>query len=192
MKKEKQNLLIFLGLVVGCAILIFGVISPAICGIKEDNRKINEEKTKTAELIAKGNSISRNRQNLTKVEQESNVLEKPFLRTGEELNFITDLESRADKSGVEQIIYFDDTKGVEDKNIKKIPLELQLSSGLDNLISYINSLEELDYYINISEINITSGSHSEVRQRANQIREDDFSEGDLTLSVKIKALTYWE
>ena len=129
----------------------------------------------------------------------SDTLNGVFLITGEELGFITDLENVASKNNMKQIIDFDNSKYEITQDIKIIPLQLRLNGSLENLISYINSLEKLDYYIEINQIDINTSINKSKRKSSgltmgNKKEGEGEIEGeeDVELSIKLDGLTYWK
>lgn len=184
--------LIFIGLM-----LIFFVIAPAANQIKKDKLLISAEKNNLKDLLALGQNITTNQKNLNYVEKNLEALGEPFLKKGEELKFITDLERIATENGIEQEILFNNDSGETSGGAKIVPVEIRLNGGLYNTMNYINSLEKINYYININRIRInSSGAVNYAKKAGQQTAKDGKAEEviveEYILSVNISAITYWK
>ncbi|NMC51725.1 type 4a pilus biogenesis protein PilO [Candidatus Kuenenbacteria bacterium] len=184
--------LIFIGLM-----LIFFVIAPAANQIKKDKLLISAEKNNLKDLLALGQNITTNQKNLNYVEKNLEALGEPFLKKGEELKFITDLERIATENGIEQEILFNNDSGEAPGGAKIVPVEIRLNGGLHNTMNYINSLEKINYYININRIRInSSGTVNYTKKAGQQTAKDGKAEEVIVeehiLSVNISAITYWK
>jgi hypothetical protein len=189
---KNKHLITFFSLVIVSILLVWMVIRPAIVDIRKSNESISMQKKKLAELLGEGQSVVENKKNLSEVQGEIHNLEKVWLKSGDELNFITDLESIASLNNVEQVINFDNTRFSSGSIVKTIPLELHLQGELDSLLSYINSIEQLDYYFSIEKIEIKDITSSSVKKLSKQIEGEEVEEAVERLSVKLSGSTYWK
>lgn len=224
-ESHQKHLLLFSGLVALCLVLICFIIQPAMSNIKNNNTEIKYQKERLVRLLLAGQNINKNRENLAIIQSEIDILDKIFLHTGEELKFITDLETIAAENNLKQIINFDNTKTVQldkigqgtfepleeiyqeknfedfedmklfdnqqEEKIKAIALKLEITGNLANTISYINTLEMLDYYININKIDINSAQRQSSKKFPGQLKPET-EEQTTNLSVRLDALTYWK
>lgn len=196
-KHNKYPIIIILAAVISLG-LIFGVIIPSVTKMKSANEQIELGREKMERLLGEGQSVTENQKNLARVKSEMAVLDNVWLKTGEELKFITDLENKAADNGIEQTIVFDNTLFAAGTEIKIIPLGLDISGSLANLLNYLADLEAFDYYININQLQITAGSVGENKKYAKQVVDElskvnqKASNDDVILSVRINATTYWK
>ena len=175
--------------------LLWWVILPTISDIKQHNKQIADEKNKLFELLEQGQSVMENKKNLERLETEINNLDKIWLKTGNELLFITDLENIAKKYNLKQIIIFDNNKSTiltGSTNIKKIPIELKISGRLDDIMGYINQLEVLDYYININIISMHNQKETSKKFPSQINNADKIIPSEATISVNLSGTTYWK
>ena len=195
MLKNKKYILILIGLFALSLGLLGWVIRPAVKNIKENNDEISYQKEKLAKLLQEGQSVLENQKNLSLVKTNIQSLSSVWLRVGEELKFITDLEQAAAENNLEQVIYFDNTQGNDEIKIKVIPLELQITGELNNIMSYINALEALDYYINIDKVIINASLSRGTKRFSQQVKDEGVEETEQSvtnLSVRLNGLTYWQ
>lgn len=199
MKLQRHNLLLSTTLILFCLGLCLFVIWPTMARLQKDKMEIYAEKQNLKELLEKGNSIEQNRRNLDKVLTEKSRIDMVFLQVGQELNFITDLESKAKENAVSQIIDFNNDDFLETKEtVKIVPLHLEIKGSLQNILTYINALEKLNYYININKINLGRNTNIKNTQKqfSNQINSEidngeNIETTTIEIAASIDAVTYW-
>ncbi|HRY63656.1 MAG TPA: hypothetical protein P5267_03595 [Patescibacteria group bacterium] len=196
---KNKNFIILAALLIISILLITLGIAPTAKKILADNRAITEEKEKMNNLLLRGQNIVKNKNNLAVVEEQLALIENAYLQTGQELAFITDLEKTAAKNNIEQSIIFNNTEITEVNGLKAIPLSLQLTGGVEEIMNYINDLERFDYYIDIERISLSSQGVATSSRRAGeqsyQEQENDQKtngQSTATLSVSLQGLTYWK
>ncbi len=195
MNSNKKYIIIFISLIIFCLALLWWVTLPTINNIKQNNKKIASEKNNLFELLKQGQSVAKNKKNLEELETKINKLNKIWLKTGNELSFITDLENIAKKYNLEQTIVFDNNKNSllsGSTDIKKIPIELKISGKLDDIMDYINQLEILDYYISLNTINIQSQKKISKNFPAQINSDTETSEEKIIISANLSGITYWK
>ena len=192
MQNHRKYILIFLILLISSLALIMGIIKPCLKKTREDNLLIQNQKQTIEKLLAKGQSINHNRQNLEEVQKNIDVLDTIFLKTGEELNFIMDLEKAAQKNNLEQVIKFDNNKGTQEAEITMVPIDLQISGNLKNIIAYINMLETFDYSINLTKIDISSQNRKKTKKNGLIIKAGEEKIKEMDLAVRLSGITYWK
>lgn len=195
MNSNRKYILIFSGLVIFCIVLLWGVILPTLTDIKSYNNQIDQEKIKLSKLLKQGQSVVENKKNLKQLKSEINILDTAWLKTGDELIFITDLENIAEKNNLEQNIVFDNTKITAltgSTDIKTIPIELKINGQMNDIMHYINQLEALDYYINLTKIDLHSQNNN-TKKYPTQINADEqITPEDTMLSANLSGITYWQ
>ena len=154
MPDNKKLLIIFSLLALTSLGLLWWLILPAVSAIGQNASQIHEQREKLDKLLRQGQSIKENQKNVQAIKNEIGILQKIWLKNGDELEFITDLENTAEKNNLQQTITFDNTKAIEKNGNKVIPLELQLSGSLENILMHLAQIEAFDYYINFQNIDI--------------------------------------
>jgi len=195
MNSNKKYIIIFTNLIIFCLILVWWIIFPTITDINHYNAQVADEKDNLSKLLKQGQSVVENRKNLERLQTEITSLDTVWLKTGEELAFITDLEKIANLYGLEQTIVFDNTNitaqtGASD--IKIIPIELKITGEIDKIMLYINQLETLDYYINLTKINLYN-QESGAKKFPTQIdATEEVALNKIILSTNLVGITYWK
>ena len=193
---KNKNLIIFGTLLIISILLISFGVAPTANKIIADKKIIIEEKNKMNDLLLKGQNIIKNKNNITKIEDQLKLLDDAYLKIGEELTFITDLEEVAAKNNIEQTIIFNNTESTEINSAKAIAISLQLSGGVKEIMSYINDLEKFDYYIDITKINLSSRGLTTSNKRAGEQTYEGLlkpeEEPTAILSANLSGLTYWK
>ncbi|PJA91829.1 hypothetical protein CO134_03310, partial [Candidatus Kuenenbacteria bacterium CG_4_9_14_3_um_filter_39_14] len=88
---------------------------------------------------------------------------------------------------------FDNTKAIEKNGNKVIPLELQLSGSLENILMHLAQIEAFDYYINFQNIELTKQSGEISKKFPGQAQSGEENEQTPSaLSMRLSGLTYWK
>ncbi len=174
------------------------LILPMIKKIYNKNKIISTQKEEMFKLLKAGQSVKENEKNLVKIRQSSYLFDHSWLKSGDELKFITDLEKIARDNKVQQIITFDNTNfKLLKKGIKIIPVELRLNTELTNFMHYIIEIEQLDYYINFKNIKISLNSDKNSRLNPHQLNiagdnSNIIQKEKNNLIIQLKGETYWK
>jgi len=135
------------------AIIIFIVI-PAVGDIRNLNQKIIGQRTLLESRYEKRLNIKNSIRNHNTIQpQIPALMNLTYLNPGNEIDFITALETLADKNGVRQTIIFDTQNGemiLQDK--KKVPIEIILNGNYLNILKYMRDLEKLNFYLIITKV----------------------------------------
>lgn len=134
-------------------VIIFIVI-PAVRDIKTLNQKIIDQRTLLESRYEKRLSIKNAIKNFNSLQPQVPTLVKSiYLNPGNEIEFITSLETLAEKNRLSQTVNFDNTSGeAASQNTKKVPIEILLSGDYINIVKYIQDLEKLNFYLIITSI----------------------------------------
>lgn len=195
---DKKNITILAALFTVALALIFFGLAPAANNINRDKHALAKEREQMNQLLLQGQGVNQNKNNLAIVEGQLAALESAYLKIGGELDFITDLEKIADKNGIEQKIDFNNNEAKEANGARAIPIGLQISGNLKAIMSYINDLEKLDYYINIETVWLSAGNNDFAGVRASAKNYEQPNDGEepvaaaTTVSAKLNGLTYWK
>ncbi|PIX92638.1 hypothetical protein COZ26_00745 [Candidatus Kuenenbacteria bacterium CG_4_10_14_3_um_filter_39_14] len=193
MPDNKKLLIIFSLLALTSLGLLWWLILPAVSAIGQNASQIHEQREKLDKLLRQGQSIKENQKNVQAIKNEIGILQKIWLKNGDELEFITDLENTAEKNNLQQTITFDNTKAIEKNGNKVIPLELQLSGSLENILMHLAQIEAFDYYINFQNIELTKQSGEISKKFPGQAQSGEENEQTPSaLSMRLSGLTYWK
>lgn len=162
--------------------LIYFIVLPTIKEIKTIGRTIEAEREDLEKKYIKGQSLKRLTENLNKIEPKLKLLDQVFINKNRELEFITSLESEANKSRVSQRINLSAPPKQENQNFQKADLKLFTKGGFLNQLEYLLSLEHLSYYINVKLLELSPAG-------GEQIKNADQAAGEL--NMYLQAATYW-
>jgi len=123
--------------------------------------------------------------NYQTVKSQIYLLDDFFINEEESINFVDSLENIADNNNVLQ----NASLLTENKEIKNfysiIPIQISVSGSLEDLLSYLKDLENLDYYINIKKLEIMENSMKNI---SNKNILESISSGK---NLVITADTFW-
>lgn len=154
---KQKNLIIIIASLIGTIAMFFLIIRPTIVYIKNTKEQIKIEREKLEKRYQRIIYLRKNAKDLKEIEQQLVVLDDLFLVSGQELKFITTLESIAEKNNISQKIDLKST----DQNIQKktaLSFKISASGSARDIISYLIAIEQLSYYINFNSLNISSKS----------------------------------
>jgi len=195
MLNEKKYIVIITILSAMVLLMVFVIISPSVAKIKNNKNIINQQYSKLRQLIEKGQVTSRIKNDFELVKNGLDSIGKIFLTNGDELEFITSLESVARENNVEQDISFNLSDFSDINGYKTIPLKISASGNPENIISYINQIEALDYYINFNDIEILNKGYStNIKRYSSQIEnevENTEQQQVITINLVMDGDTYW-
>jgi len=135
-------------------IIIVFVVIPAIRDIRQLNKQIDGQRAQLESRYEKRLTIKNSIKNFNNLHpQIPGLLASIFLNSGNEIEFITALESLAEKNNLAQSINFD-TKNGEDslENKRKVPVEISITGDYINILKYISDIERLNFYLIIDHI----------------------------------------
>lgn len=148
------SLIIFL---IAISSIIYFIILPTINEIKRISNDIYFERVDLEKKYQRGQLLRVTIKNFEAIKPEKSKLESVFISEGKELEFITSLEKIANDNNLNQEIK------LQEKIIKKqennyYPLSLAISINGEfiNTMKYLQSLEKLNYYFNISAMTINT------------------------------------
>lgn len=180
--KKRALLSLVLTTIVLLSIVYFFVFS-YLDKVEEANHSLSNHRIEFETRLIKEEKISKIDKNLTDIAPDVKSIEKTFIDENNKLEFITMLEGLADKNLVNLEIKIDFNK-IDPKN-KSNYLNLNLLGSYSNLMNFLVSIENLDYYINVNNINLSSpiNNSGSVAGVPSDTRN---------LTMNIGALTYWK
>lgn len=167
-------------------LIIFFVIMPRVRFIKEKGDEILEKRRFLEEQYIKAKNFRETNEDMNLVDEDIDKLDEVFVDYNEDLEFVETLERVADENNVEQEISLDSKKEGEESEFEKIRLEISAEGSFFNVLNYLVSLETLDYYINISSLDINKTS------KQKDVRGEDQIDSLDKVFCKIVADTYWK
>lgn len=154
---KHKNLIITTVSLIIILIISFLIIRPTIDYIINTKEQIKIEREDLEKQYQRIIYLRKNAEKVKEIEQQLVVLDDLFLLTGQELKFITTLESVAEKNNVSQKISL---KSVNMNNSKQtaLPFIISANGNSYNIISFLLEIEQLPYYINFNSLKISSKS----------------------------------
>lgn len=167
MKKNKELYLIFIWTVL-IFVVIFVFIVSNIKKIKAIAQEVTETEKYLQALQSSGQSKKEAEENYRLIKKDIPTLATVILQRGQELSLITSLEEIANQNNLQQKmnIYLSDSKTTntlpkENQTIdnNSFPFQLTIDGNLINFLNYLNDLEKLNYYLNITSIKINQSQN---------------------------------
>jgi Tfp pilus assembly protein PilO len=173
MTTEKKLIFIILISLLLIFLLIFIILRPAFLEVKDLSVKIEKEQQDLEELYQRGKTLSQVKDELKKIGDKKEILNEIFWGQNKELEFITTLEKISSQNNITQNVSLREQQGYQDK-YKIMTVGLSLTGGFQNLIKYLQAIENLNFYFNITSFSINSLSNK-----------------DNQLEISLEANTYW-
>ncbi|PLX28000.1 hypothetical protein C0583_02070 [Candidatus Parcubacteria bacterium] len=145
---------------------VYLLIIPQIEKIKEKRVTIANTKIEINKNTQEEENLSTQKSKLESIEDQLEQLDKVFINRNKELEFITTLEGVAAKNNVEQNIDLKAFTNNTKEGYVSIPLNITVSGNYYNVISYIQNIESLSYYFNITNLSLNTNS-SQVESYSN-------------------------
>lgn len=165
---------------------LYFVIFKSITDIKTIKRNILDQKINLEKNLIRDKNMAVLAKQLETIEPKLEKLNKIFINSSRELEFITTLENAANEAQVSQKIILSPDSSSKIGEYKKIPIKLSLNGNFKNLFNYLTRLEALPYYINIQSLILTKNKQN-ISSRTNA---GSLPQG--TISLEISADTFWE
>jgi Tfp pilus assembly protein PilO len=185
MTKSKIKIYLFIaGLIIFVVIIFVLIIIPTINKIKKINTKIYNQRLDIETRYLLSHGPERNI-NIAKIKDDEEKLSSLFIKNGSELEFITSIENAAQANNLTQQIRLQPANAKITETIESVPMSVSLKGNFWDILKYIQSLEKLDYYININSINLNNPATKKEIAAPNTAMS-------VPLNAEISALTYWE
>ena len=162
--KQIYNLLKKYGISVSALLILIIILAyivfPSVKHIDQLSDQIFKERTKLEELYLKGQSLKRSTEEYRKIKNEISELENIFITQEQELNLITQLETLANETNVEQELNIKETKEI---NEEKMFIALNIRGEYANIINYLEQVEALDIYVNFDKVKFSKNTQGRTR-----------------------------
>lgn len=135
--------------------VIIGMIAfvawPSATTIKDLSNKIYNERVELEKLYQRGRNLKQAIQQYRQVQPEVTTLNNVYVTHGQELTFVTALETVASNTKTNQTITLNNATDTG----ATLPFQLTAQADLPHIISYLGGLEGLDYYVNIDTVRLS-------------------------------------
>ena len=155
---EKKLIYITLGILLFFFLVSFLVIYPQYRSIQKMNSYILKLRTDLELKYEKVRYLHKSQNTLALAKQTATELKSLFIKSGEEISFISYLEDLADKFSIKQKINIARADKTKNEDIDKIDLQIDAQGDFVNLLSYLSAIEHSNYLISISEVNLSRDS----------------------------------
>jgi len=179
---RKRIILSVVGFFIFIFAVVYFVIFPSVRDIKNIKNEIESQRLELERKYVKGQSLRKMTEKLERAQEKIHVLDQVFIGPDAGLEFITALEGAAGKNGVNQKINLLSQAPVDNGFYKIVPLQLSSQGEISRQMSYLVSLETLNYYVNIKSLELSSGSRFAPTGEA---------ESAANVNLFVVADTYW-
>ncbi|XOU94798.1 MAG: hypothetical protein ACNFW9_01895 [Candidatus Kerfeldbacteria bacterium] len=132
-----------------CVFLLY----PYYSEIQTQNTEIKDKRIQLAIYQEQRKNIDKTRTDLKKIEKDSNSLSLIFLEQEDILDFVDTLESISGKNNLEQNLELTNIESFQiDKNLM---IGITLNGQWDDIMNYLNTLEILDQYVILDNLNFS-------------------------------------
>ena len=174
----KKPWFIIVTIVLALVAIIAFVVVPAIQDIQQLNKQIVEQRAQLESRYEKRLTIKNSIKNFNNLSpQIPGLLSSIFVNSGNEIEFITALESLADKNNLTQSINFDTKNGETSlENKRRVPVDITITGDYVNILKYISDTERLNFYFIIDHISSSA----------------KFGDSSGIVRTMLKGHTYWK
>lgn len=162
MFQSHEKKLIYFTLAILFFFLLVGsfIIIPQYRSIKKMNQSIFELRSTLETKYEKTRRLHKSQLKLVEARQTASDLQSLFIKSGEEINFISSLENLADKFSLEQKLSLSPIYKETGTELNKMNLQITAKGEFKNLMAYFSELDRHAYLISVSEINLSRGTAS--------------------------------
>ena len=153
---KNQITFINTGLAILFLTVILLVVAPGVKKIKNLKNQINEQRESLEELYARGQNLKKTRQNYETVKENFAEISDVFVTQGQELEFITTLETLAEKNNLSLKIELNPERSRQiSPQLKALPIRLLLNGQYEATLNFLDQLEQERLYVNLSQLNMS-------------------------------------
>lgn len=149
---------ITVGIALAVCLVIGLVIYPHYRAIIRANQQITEMRVKLETEYAKSKMLHRSQVNLSVAQKLAKEINGSFLKKGEELKFIVEMENLAEKSAVAQKLSLGANLRTVRPGLSAVDLNITAGGDLKNMLRYIEELEDSAYPLSILALNFNTGA----------------------------------
>lgn len=153
---KNKNINVTLSLSIALAAIVWSAIIPQKSSLYTSAESIKSEKNELTRLFNQGKNIKELRNQLERYKKDALKLQSIFLYQNNEIEFITALEKIAAKNDIGQTINLAEPQ-TSDTDLTTSAINLEITGNFKQIINYLEDLENLDYYVNLSQIQLLNG-----------------------------------
>jgi len=178
---------LFTGLVV--VTLTYFVLYPSLQRIRTLSTVITETKTDLYDKQDNNYSLPKLLATYRRYESDIADMEHSVRARSRELEFITTLESLAEKNNLTQAIQIGAYEALEDFPYYRLPLKVALAGNFTDITRYLQALERLSSYVIITDLTMSNPANAQNRssQTASEIPA-----GAQRVEASLTADTFWQ
>lgn len=146
------------------SLIIYFVILPTAEDIKKISNDVYLERVDLEKKYLRGQLLKKTIKDFEEIKPEQDKLASIFIMEGEELKFITALEKISAANNLEQNLQLqtNQSKISKDELYYTLPLKVTVQGSFDKILKYLQDLEKINYYFNVSSINISAKNSAEI------------------------------
>lgn len=164
--------------------LVNFLVIPSTKSIKQKSQEMIKKRLEVESILNKKLDSQTTGSKFRNFEDRVSVIDSNFMKKGDELDLIKILELTALQNGVTQTISPTISKDASIGSFYLMNLKLNISGSFKNVINYIQSIESLQYYINITSINMVKSQQ--------KLSDDQNLQKLSSVLCTISAETYWK
>lgn len=175
MNYYRYKILANLGAICLALILIFSfIVFPAVREIQDIRIMIEQKRADLEKKLALGLNIKKVREDLKSIESSLSDLDQIFVKPGQEVALVAQLENLAASDGVD-LSATSDFAGKKINSFRQVPLQLNLKGDFSRITAFMQKLEKTPYYFNPEAITVSSEKFSLTAQIIGKIyfKEND-------------------
>lgn len=140
------------GLGATALLISLGIILPAWRSIKKTTDETYQLRLYLEKKYEQSLQAHISRQKIKEIKEGAAAFPAHVFKVGDELKLITELENLAAKNNVAQQVGASNLDKITDNQAL---LSLRLAGSYQNILNYISSIDSMDYFINIDQIQMT-------------------------------------
>jgi len=162
MKPNKKIIILAFFSMLGIGSIIYFIAIPSVSEIQLISQQISDERRDLEIKYQRGQLLKEIKKNINAIMENSELIEGVFLTSGQELEFITELENLGKKYGIEPEFLLREGEISDSEGIKTIPLSLTVKGNYNDILEYLRALEVKNEYIIIKNLRITRSGSGDV------------------------------
>lgn len=139
------------------AVCIF-IIAPTVKQVADMSQKIEMQREQLEQQYKAGQLLKKSIADFEQIKPQREKISSIFIREGNELELITQLETIASQNGVIQTIHLDSLNKKKQGIYSSLPIRVSVTGEFSNVMNYLQEFENLEYVYNAGEITITGPS----------------------------------
>jgi Tfp pilus assembly protein PilO len=163
--KLKQFYNNYLAYFLAIAVLIIAmgglIIWPAFAKIIAIKTEISQEKANLEKKLSMGLNAKKTKEDLQKIDESLTVLDMIFINAAGELTLLSTIENLAANHNVAVTIK-PDFVGQNLGNVTRLPVAIEAKGKFNDLISFLNDLDQTPFYFIDDQIILTKGAGSDL------------------------------